>query len=74
MRVGLYNLEPKIENYAMMKVSQYHKQQNHKVELYNHLFRGHYDKVYAFSLFDFTDKSMVSKDMICQNIWNDYEI
>jgi len=28
MRVGLYNLEPKIFNTAMMQASQYHKQKD----------------------------------------------
>lgn len=26
MKIGLWNLEPKIENTALMQVSQYHKQ------------------------------------------------
>lgn len=28
MRIGLYNLEPKINNSAMMQVSSYHKSLN----------------------------------------------
>jgi len=27
MKIGLYNLEPEINNSAMMQVSQYHKEQ-----------------------------------------------
>lgn len=64
MRIGLYNLEPKINNSAMMQVSQYHKQQGDTVEIYSPLFHDSYDKVYAFSLFDFTDKGYVRDDMI----------
>jgi len=63
--VGLYNLEPKIENYAMMKVSAYHKQLGDEVKIYNHITPNEYDVKYAFSLFDFTDKGMVTNDMIC---------
>lgn len=63
--VGLYNLEPKIENTAMMQVSQYHKQRGDQVEMYQHLFPNRYDVVYAFSLFKETDKSMVRSFMIC---------
>lgn len=65
MNIGLYNLEPSIENTAMMKVSTYHKQKGDHVEIYKHPMRRDYDKIYAFSIFDFTDKSMVTHEMIC---------
>lgn len=73
MRIGLYNLEPKIFNTAMMQVSHYYKSLGHIVETYNHLFHDEYDWIYAFSLFDFTDKSMVTKDMICGGTGFDIE-
>lgn len=63
--IGLYNTEPHIVNTAMMQVSQYHKNQGDKVEIYNPLFHDSYDKVYAFSIFKFTDKGYVKPDMIC---------
>ena len=63
MKIGLYNLEPKVVNTAMMQVSQYHKQKGDKVRVYNAFEK--FDKVYAFSIFDFTDKGYVKKDMIC---------
>ena len=63
MRIGLYNLEPNINNSAMMQVSQYHKMRGDEVEIYSPLYHDSYDKVYAFSLFDFTDKSYVRDDM-----------
>ena len=62
MDIGLMNLEPTIVNSAMMQVSQYWKNQGANVWEYNPLFD--YDKVYAFSLFDFTDKSLVTPNMI----------
>lgn len=65
MRIGLYNLEPKINNSAMMQVSSYHKSLNDDIYMYSPLFHDWYDKVYAFSLFDFTPKTYVRKDMIC---------
>lgn len=65
MKIGLYNLEPKINNSAMMQVSQYYKDRGDEVEIYSPLYHNTYDKIYAFSLFDFTDKGYVSKDMIC---------
>lgn len=64
MKIGLYNLEPKIVNTAMMQVSQYHKSKNDEVTIYSPLYHNTYDKVYAFSLFDFTPKSYVRNDMI----------
>lgn len=48
-----------------MKVSQYHKQKGDDVIIYNPFFKEEYDKIYAFSIFDFTDKSYVTKEMIC---------
>ncbi len=65
MNIGLYNLEPKINNSAMMQVSAYYKSKGDNVSLYSPLFHDSYDKIYAFSLFDFTDKSYVTPDMIC---------
>ena len=64
-KIGLYNLEPKIYNSAMMQVSQYHKSLHDDIYIYSPLFHDFYDKVYAFSLFDFTPKDYVRKDMIC---------
>lgn len=46
-----------------MQVSQYYKEGGANVYEWHPLWD--YDKVYAFSLFDFTDKSFVTKDMIC---------
>ena len=65
MNIGLYNLEPKICNSAMMQVSQYHKNRGDTVHEYFPLYHNWYDKVYAFSLFDFTSKEYVRDDMIC---------
>ncbi len=62
MKVGLWNLETKIENTALMQVSQYHKEQGDQVELYSPLFE--YDKVYVFSLFSFTKKPILKPNMI----------
>lgn len=64
MKIGLYNLEPAIVNTAMMQVSTYHKLNNDDVYLYSPLFHDEYDKIYAFSIFDYTDKGYVRDDMI----------
>ena len=57
MKVGLYNIEPKIQNTALMQISHYHKERGDQVEWYEENLWG-YDKVYCSSLFDFTDKSV----------------
>ena len=64
MKVALYNLEPHIVNSAMMQVSSYHKQRNDDIYIYKPLFHESYDRVYAFSIFDFTKKDYVRPDMI----------
>ncbi len=64
MKIGLYNLEPNIVNTAMMQVSTYHKLNNDDVYIYSPLFHDKYDKIYAFSIFDYTDKGYVRDDMI----------
>lgn len=56
------NLEPKVENTALMQISQYHKQIGDFVEWYSPLFQ--YDRVYASSIFTFTDKSQVPRGAI----------
>lgn len=65
MKIGLYNLEPKIVNAAMMKVSTYHKQRGDEVEFYKGpLAHDEYDRIYAFSIFTKTPKHYITKDMI----------
>lgn len=71
MRIGLYNLEPKIENTAMMQVSQYHKDKGDEVEIYNPF--SSYDYVYCFSIFNFSDKGYVKKGFICGGTGFDIE-
>ncbi len=64
MKVGLYNLEPKIHNTALMQISHHHKERGDDVEWYEDNLWG-YDKVYCSSLFQFTDKSNVPHGAIC---------
>ena len=65
MQIGLINLEPQINNTALMKISKYHKDRNDDVEMYIDFFRNSYDKIYCSSLFDFTNKSQVPENAIC---------
>jgi len=65
MKIGLLNLEPQINNTALMKISGYHKKQGDTVEMYIDFFRNQYDKIYCSSLFDFTPKHQVPENAIC---------
>jgi hypothetical protein len=74
MKVGLWNLEKKIENTALMQVSQFHKQQGDLVEWYSPLFCEEYSKVYVASLFANTRKPKVKPKFICGGTgFDDYE-
>lgn len=66
MRIGLWNIEPWIVNSAKMRVSQWHKEQGDEVEIYE-AWKGwrYYDKIYVFSLFDFTPKVNIPPNAIC---------
>lgn len=64
LKIALYNLEPKIVNSAMMQVSAYHKNKGDQVYTYYPVLHDSYDRVYAFSIFTFTPKKYIKKDMI----------
>jgi hypothetical protein len=72
-KIGLYNLEPHIVNSAMMRLSTYFKNKNDLVERFQPLFYNSYDKIYVFSIFDFTPKLMVKENMICGGTGFDLE-
>lgn len=54
MQVRLIDIDSKIPNLALMKISAYHKQNGDNVDFYNPLLDNP-DKVYASKIFDFTD-------------------
>ena len=66
MIIGLWNLEQRIVNSAMMRVSTWHKDKVDIVEIYE-AWKGwrYYDKVYVFSIFDFTQKTNIPPNAIC---------
>jgi hypothetical protein len=64
LRIGLYDIDSKIPNLGLMRLSAFHKAQGDEVELYLRLAHETYDRVYASSIFDFSDKSYVRDDMI----------
>ncbi len=59
MRVALYDVDSKIPNLALMKLSAFHKARGDTVMLYDPLFQSQYDKVYASKIFKFSDGSLL---------------
>lgn len=56
MRIGLIDIDSKIPNIALMKLSAYHKGKGDNVEWWKGLlFHKQYDRVYASKIFDFTE-------------------
>lgn len=65
MKIGLYNIDNKMSNIPLMKISEYHKKQGDDVDWYYPIMKGQFDKVYASSIFNFSDKGYVNNGMIC---------
>lgn len=61
MKVGLYDVDSKMPNLALMKLSAYHKAMGDTVEFYAPLFDG-YDKIYASKIFNFSDDSYIDPE------------
>ena len=59
MNVGIYDVDSKIPNLALMKISAYHKSMGDSVEMYSPLFIDSYDKIYASKIFNFSDGSLL---------------
>jgi len=59
MKVGLIDVDSKIPNLALMKISAYFKAQGHKVELTSSLFANKYDEIFASKVFNYTEKPML---------------
>lgn len=51
MKIGLFDIDSKYHNLALMKLSTYHKQKGDETELYNPLFVKTYDRVYISKIF-----------------------
>lgn len=60
MKVGLYDVDSKIPNLALMKIATYHAGDD--VEFYSPLFADQYDKIYASTIFEDSDHSYLDPD------------
>ena len=61
MKVAIFDVDSKIPNLALMKLTAYHTQCGDSVELYSPLFNKDYDKIYASNIFNFSDRSMLDE-------------
>ena len=63
MKIAIYNLEPQYINLALEKVKMYHLNKGDMIESYLQLWHHTYDRIYASSIFDFTNKQYITNDM-----------
>lgn len=71
-RVGILDLDSKIPNLALMRISAFHKERGDKVAAYSPLFKDSYDLIYASTIFNFSDKSQLdpSRMQIGGSAWD----
>lgn len=62
MKIALYDVDSRIPNLALMKISEYYKQQGHTVERFEPLWMDSYDKIFASTVFSFSDKTLLDKE------------
>lgn len=51
MKIGLFDIDSKYHNLALMKLSAYHKSKGHEVEFYQPILKSSYDKIYVSKIF-----------------------
>ena len=55
MKIGLIDVDGhNFPNFALMKISAYHKSKGHQIEWADRLFGGYYDKIYSSKIFTFS--------------------
>jgi hypothetical protein len=60
--VALYDVDSKIPNLALMKLSTHHKNLGDTTERYDPLWASTYDAIYASKIFDFSDGSQIDPE------------
>lgn len=64
MKVGLIDIDSKIPNLALMKLSAWAKSKGHEVELTSPLFAKQYDEIWASKVFDFTEMPNLPENVV----------
>ena len=64
MKVGLIDIDSKIPNLALMKLSAYFKARGDKVELTSPLFADQFDEIFASKIFNYTEKPILPEKAI----------
>jgi hypothetical protein len=64
MKIALYDVDSKIPNLALMKLSRFHRDRGDDVGMYLPLFSHTYDKIYASKIFDYSDGSDLDPDQM----------
>lgn len=67
MKVGIFGVDSKYHNLALMKLSAYHKGKGHEVEFYKPLWYQTYDRIYCSKIFTKINKndSYITPNMFC---------
>lgn len=63
MRIGLFDIDSKYPNLALMKISTYHKNRGDRIELTTPIFANH-DKYYGSKIFKFSDMPNLPKNTL----------
>ena len=63
MKIGLFDIDAKLPNLALMKISTWHKKQGDAVEIATPIFANH-DKYYASKIFNFSQMPNLPKNTI----------
>ena len=74
LKIGLFDVDSRYHNLALMKLSAYHKQKGDKVEFYNPLWHSTYDMIYCSKIFRKSHKNdgYIKERMICGGSGFDY--
>jgi len=63
MKIGLFDIDAKLPNLALMKISTYHKGKGDQVEITTPIFANH-DKYYGSKIFKFSTMPLLPKNII----------
>lgn len=64
MKVGLIDIDSKMPNLALMKLSTYFKNLNYETELTSPLFTQNYDELFASKIFNYSEMPILPKETI----------